>query len=71
MKIRHKNCIFEWAKFQGHINCSCSSDKFLDVSLSIPTTSNKKISSYGPSCEHDASEEMEEKERKKMQSLAV
>jgi hypothetical protein len=40
MKIRHRNCIFEWAEFQGHINCSCSSDTFLDANLSIPTTSN-------------------------------
>jgi len=40
MKIRHRNCIFELAEFQGHINCSCSSDKFLDVNLSIPTISN-------------------------------
>jgi hypothetical protein len=58
--------------FKVHIVCSCNSDKFNNISLSIPTTSNKKKSSYGPSRKHDASdEEMAEKEKAEMQSLVV
>jgi hypothetical protein len=40
----------------GRIDCPSSFNKLLSVDQSIPTANNRKISSDGPSSEHDASD---------------
>lgn len=60
----------EWEEIQGHTDCPSSVTKFLSVDQYFPSGNNQRVSSDGPSCEHDASDDDGEQQmREKMQSF--